>query len=150
MLIRYNYVLYMCVLCINVHTCGTCVHIIVFRWGSLLESVPTYISTSMSASQESGRSVSNTTYSVSHPTNIPKWAYSVASCWAISVHWCGTFLKQHIHVKWNVQCSDIHLQLWITACPYQPWNCIIKGKFLRKCTNPLTTFQHVLCGTCSK
>ena len=26
---------------------------------------------------------------------------------------------------------------------YQPWNCTVKGKFLWKCSNRLTTFHHI-------
>ena len=102
-------------------------------------------------------------YSVSRPisTNTPEWPYSGPSCWAITVHWCGTFAKQHIHLKWNVSRTELWYAFTMMLAPamknclpvptYQPWNCIVKEKFLWKCSNNmLATFHHILCGTCSQ
>ena len=103
--------------------------------------------------QESGRSTSNTTASlVLCRRTLPNDHYSGPSCWAITVHWCGTFAKQHIHLKWNVSCTELWNSFTMMLAPamknclpvpsYQPWNCIVKGKFLWKCSNMLTTFHH--------
>ena len=115
-------------------------------------------STSMSAYYAGKRALGFEYYSVSHPisTNTTELPYSGPSCWSITVHWCGTFAKQHIHLKWNVSSSELWNTFTMMLAPamknclpvptYQPWNCIVKEKFLWKCSNLLTTFHHIFYG----
>ena len=108
----YNYLdMYSCACIQYIHA-----HYIVFRWGRLLESVPTHISTSMSAYYAGKQALGFEYYSFSRPTstNTPEWAYSGASSWAITVYWCGILIvEQHIQQKWNVSIGKWNVSFYV-------------------------------------
>ena len=43
----------------------------------------------------------------------------------------------------DVSASYEELLARANLATYQPWNCTVKGKFLWKCSNLLTTFHHI-------
>ena len=139
------------------------IHAFVFRWGHLLKSVPTHISTSMSASL---------CRKVGAQLRILQGLSSYIDEHSRMTIFRSFVLSNYCSLVWNF-CEAAHTskmeriptELWyaftmmlapamkncLPVPTYQPWNCIVKEKFLWKCSNNmLATFHHILCGTCSQ
>ena len=133
-----------------------------FQMGLLLKSVPTHISTSMSASlcRKVGAQLRIlqrlSSYIDEHSRMTTFRSFVLSNYCSLVWNFCAaahTSKMERIPYRALI-CITMMLAPAMKNClpvpTYQPWNCIVKDKFLWKCSNNmLATFHHILCGTCS-
>ena len=106
--------------------------------------------------QESGRSASNTTaslilYDEHYRMTIFRSFVLINYCSLVwnfceAAHTSKMERIQFRALKYiynDVSTSYEELLARANLATYQPWNCTVKGKFLWKCSNLLTTFHHI-------
>ena len=139
------------------------IYAFVFRWGHLLKSVPTHISTSMSAllCRKVGAQLRIlqrlSSYIDEHSRMTIFRSFVLSNYCSLVWNFCEVAhtskmeripYRALICIYNDVSTSNEEL---LAVPTNQPWNCIVKDKFLWKCSNNmLATFHHILCGTCSQ